>query len=73
MLEVNFWQDKIKSKKIIKEKKLFEELIKSFNESNLRIKDIDDLYKLAVDENNEDIKNDIYSNLKELRILVKKK
>ena len=72
MLEVNFWQDKIKSKKIIKEKKFFEELIKSFNESNLRIKDIDDLYKLAVEENNEDIKNEIYSNLKELRILVKK-
>ena len=47
-------------------------MIKSFNETNLKIKDIDDLYKLAVDENNEDIKNDIYSNLKELRILVKK-
>jgi peptide chain release factor 2 len=47
-------------------------LIKSFNETNLKIKDIDDLYKLAVDEDNEDIKNDTYSNLKELRILVKK-
>ena len=47
-------------------------MIKSFNETNLKIKDIDDLYKLAVDEDNEDIKNDTYSNLKELRILVKK-
>ena len=72
MLDVNFWQDKINSKKIIKEKKLFEELIKSFNESNLRMKDIDDLFQLANDENNQDIKNDIYSNLKELRSLVKK-
>ena len=30
MLNENFWQDKIKSKKIVKEKKLFEDLINSF-------------------------------------------
>ena len=47
-------------------------MIKSFDETSLRVRDIDDLYKLAVDEKNEDIKNDIYSNLKELRFLVKK-
>ena len=27
MLDANFWQDKSKSKKIIKEKKLYEDLI----------------------------------------------
>ena len=72
MLDSNFWQDKINSKKIIKEKKLFEDLIKSFEESNLKIKDIDDLYQLATEEDNQDIKNEIHSNLKELRALVKK-
>lgn len=72
MLDANFWQDKSDSKKIIKEKKLFEDLIKSFNDSNLKMKDIDDLYELANDENNQDIKNEIYLNLKELRNLVKK-
>jgi len=72
MLDSNFWQDKINSKKIIKEKKLFEDLIKSFEESNSKIKDIDDLYQLATEEDNQDIKNEIHSNLKELRALVKK-
>ena len=31
MLEADFWQDKIKSKKILKEKKLFEDLINFHN------------------------------------------
>jgi peptide chain release factor 2 len=31
MLEDNFWQDKSKSQKIIKEKKLFEDLINSLS------------------------------------------
>ena len=72
MLDSNFWQDKINSKKIIKEKKLFEDLIKSSEDSNSKIKDIDDLYQLATEEDNQDIKNEIHSNLKELRALVKK-
>ena len=72
MLDANFWQNKIDSQKIIKEKKLFEDLIKSLNDSNSKMNDIDDLYQLANDENNQDIKNDIYLNLKELRNLVKK-
>ena len=38
MLDANFWQDKIKSKKIIKEKKLFEDLINSYEEFCKKIK-----------------------------------
>ena len=72
MLDANFWQDKTNSKKIIKQKKLFEDLIKSLEESNSKIKDIDDLYQLAIEEDNQDIKNEIHSNLRELRTLVKK-
>ena len=33
MLESNFWQDKSNSQKIIKEKKLYEDLINSYNDS----------------------------------------
>ena len=33
MLEANFWQDKNNSQKVVKEKKLYEDLIKSLNES----------------------------------------
>ena len=39
MLEANFWQDKENSKKVIKEKKLFEDLIKylqGFNRKTFR-------------------------------------
>ena len=34
MLEANFWQDKENSKKVIKEKKLFEDLIKYLQDFN---------------------------------------
>ena len=52
MLDANFWNDKIKSKKIIKEKKLFEDLTSSYEESFLKLKDLDDLNELAIEENN---------------------
>jgi peptide chain release factor 2 len=72
MLETNFWQNKTESKKIIKEKKLFEDLINSFDQSNKQLKDLDDLNQLALEENNKDILNDINQNIKELWILAKK-
>tara|TARA_B100001540_G_scaffold314731_1_gene340322 strand:+ start:2181 stop:3161 length:981 start_codon:yes stop_codon:yes gene_type:complete len=72
MLESNFWQNKTKSHKIIKEKKLYEDLIHSYKKSTQQIKDLDDLYKLAIDEKNSEIQNEVYQNLKELRTVVKK-
>ena len=72
MLDANFWQDKINSQKIIKEKKLFEDLINSFNLSEQKLKDLDDLNLLAQEENNQDIQKEILINIKELRSLVKK-
>ncbi len=71
MLEEGFWQDKVKSQKIIKEKKLFEDLINSHNYSVNQIKDLDDLYKLAIEENNIDIQNEVNQNILELRTLAK--
>ena len=44
MLEANFWQDKSKSQKIIKEKKLYEDLINSYETSVQQFNDLDDLY-----------------------------
>ena len=38
MLDANFWQDKANSQKIIKEKKLFEDLINSFENSIKKIR-----------------------------------
>ncbi len=73
MLDANFWQDKAGSQKIIKEKKLFEDLITSHENSLEQLKDLDDLYELANEENNKNVKDEVLKNLKELRINVKKK
>jgi len=72
MLDANFWQDKSASTKILKEKKLFENLINSYETSLNKLNDLDDLNKLAIEENNINIQNEIFDNIKELRKLVKK-
>jgi len=59
MLNADFWQDKAKSQKIIKEKKLFEDLINSYNQSNKQLREFNDLYELALEENNKDIQIEI--------------
>ncbi len=72
MLDANFWQNKSRSKNIIQEKKLFEELINSYNKSINELKDLDDLKELALEENNQNVVNEIFENLKKLHQLVKK-
>ena len=72
MLEENFWQDKSRSKNIIKEKKLYEDLINNFNESAQKFNDLIDLNNLAEEEEDLNTKNDILKNLKELKEIVKK-
>jgi len=72
MIDANFWQDKGKSQKIIKEKKLYEDLINSLNNSTIKLKDLDDLNQLAIEEKNLSIQNEVFENIKELRKLVKK-
>ena len=72
MLDVNFWQDKLKSQKIIKEKKLYEELVNSYNESIISLEDLNQLNELAIEEKNINIQNEILGNIKNLREIVKK-
>ncbi len=72
MLDANFWKDKIKSKSLIKEKKLFEDLINSHSQSVIKLNELNELNQLALEENNEEIRSEIYQNIKELRILAKK-
>ncbi len=51
-MDTNFWQDKLNSKKVIKEKKLFEDLINSFENSVKQLNDLNELNELAAQENN---------------------
>ena len=72
MLETNFWQDKNNAQKIVKEKKLQEDLINSYNYSVKQCKEIYDLYNLALEENNTSIISESLKNLEELRLNTKK-
>ena len=72
MLDANFWQDKSSAQKTIKEKKLHENLINSYENSIKKLSELNDLYQLAKDENNKSITNETLQNLKDLKIEVKK-
>ena len=71
-MDPNFWQDKINSKKVIKEKKLFEDLINSFEKSVKQLNDLNELNELAAQENNLNIQSEVLTGIKDLRIEVKK-
>ena len=72
MLDADFWQDKLNSKKIVKEKKLFEDLINSFDESIQKLRELDEYKQLAIEENNQDIINEVDENIKFLKNKVRK-
>ena len=72
MLNANFWQDKANSKTIVKEKKLFEDLINSFQETSQKLIDLSELNELAIQENNKEIVNEVFDNIKNLRNLARK-
>ena len=51
---------------------MFEDLINSHNTSIEKLKDLDDLIELALEENNQIVQKEILQDIKDLRILVKK-
>jgi len=72
MLDPNFWQDKSSSQKVIKEKKLHEDLINSYNNSVKELNEIKDLYELATEENNQPVISEILKNVQYLKSKTKK-
>ena len=72
MLEANFWHTESNSQKVIKEKKLHEDLIHSYDYSVKSLKDLDELNELAFEEKNQPIINEVLENIKKLKILTKK-
>ena len=72
MLDANFWQDKSSAQKIVKEKKLYENLINSYENSIKKLNELNDLYELAKDENNKSIINETLQNLEDLKSKTKK-
>ena len=72
MLDANFWQNKSKAQKIIKEKKLYEDLINSYENSTRELIELNDLYELATEENNQLIINEVLKNIEDLKVRTKK-
>ena len=72
MLNADFWQDKNNSQRVIKEKKFYEDLTNSLNNNVEKIKDLDDLNQLAIEEKNIQVQKEVLQNIKDLRNEVKK-
>ena len=72
MLDTNFWQDKDLSKKILKEKKYYEELINSYEKCLINMRDIEDLHKLSLEEKNHQVQQETILNIKNLLKIIKK-
>ena len=71
-MEPNFWDNKSKAEKILKEKKLYEDLVQSYEISLKQFNEIVDLYNLALDENNQTILKESENNILELHKKIKK-
>ena len=71
LLSKNFWKDKAKVKKTVKEKKKYEIILKSYKKSLDDINNLKDLYSLALDEKNEDILSDCDITVSELLKTIK--
>jgi len=67
MLESNFWQNKSISQKIIKEKKLYEDLINSYENTSVSLTDLDELNNLATEEKNQSIIKEVLESIIRLK------
>ena len=70
-MEPIFWDNKSKAEKILKEKKLYEDLVQSYEVSLKKFNEIVDLYNLALEENNQTILKESENNILELHKNIK--
>ena len=71
ILNSDFWDNKSNSEKILKEKKIYDELLNSYKNSNQKCDEIIDFYNLAKEENNTELIKETINNLKKLSNEVK--
>ena len=71
ILNPNFWNNKNEAEKIIKKKKLYDDLIDSYSSSVQECNDLIELYNLAIEENNKSVINDSLTSIKNLQKKVK--
>ena len=71
ILNSDFWENKSNSEKILKEKKMYDELVNSYKNSFQKCNEIIEFYNLAKEENNIELVKESIFNLKELNKKVK--
>ncbi len=71
-MKPNFWDNKPNAEKILKEKKLYEDLIQSYEISSKQFNEIIDLYNLALEENNQLVLKESENNILKLHKNIKK-
>ena len=71
ILNSDFWENKSNSEKILKEKKMYDELVNSYKYSFLKCNEILEFHNLAKEENNIELVKESIINLKELNKKVK--
>ena len=70
--ESNFWKDKFSAKKILKEKKFFEDISNNFNSAENELENLEELLKLASKENDTVVLKDCGEKLNLLHNQIKK-
>ena len=71
-MQENFWKDKELAKKTVKQKKIFEDIFNSYNNSLKEIINIKDLFLLANQENDEEIIEDCNLKIEQILKEIKK-
>lgn len=71
-MQENFWKDKELVKKTVKQKKVFEDILNSYQNSNSDFNNLKDLYALAVEEKNDEIINDCNQKIEQIDKDIKK-
>ena len=72
MIKSDFWQNKSISQKIIKQKKLYEDLINSYDNSSKSLIELNELNDLATEEKNQEIINEVLKSIIKLKTTTKK-
>ena len=71
LAQENFWKDKNLVKKTVKQKKKFEDILKSYQKSLSDINNLKDLYSLASYEKNSEIIDDCNTQINEIQKSIK--
>ncbi len=71
LLNENFWKDKSKVKKTVKEKKIYEHILNSYKTSLKEINNLKDLFSLASEEKNEETLQDCDIKINQLLKIIK--